>query len=219
MAASMRPSQPMPLFVIDTCPSDDNEEVRKPAKASSNARMTRAWSLPNCHETYKDLHGAVHYSLLNHFQSFLNRSRSYPNPNLSSIYSKVNDKYFQLQSPSASVHMNMNSLDPHAGGSQTPGGASSRYSHYGSFFDVSESGYYPSSEQHCHRSDNKLLTIGGRPLLIVDQNTRLTNNTFQDKCQRLASSTTDKSQLNLSRFFFFSNDGSRVDKEIRKSRV
>ena len=39
------------------------------------------------------------------------------------------------------------------------------YSLYGSFFDLSESGYYPPTDQSFNKSDNKLLTIDGRPII------------------------------------------------------
>ncbi len=172
MANSMRSLQPMPLFIIDTCPSDDKQEsIKIPKPSTSN--ISHAWSLPNCNETYKDLCGAIHYSFANRLNNILTRSRSYPNHSLLT-YLKFNEKNFLNQSPSTSIHFNINRLDPN-NGTQTPGGSSSRYSLYGSFFDLSESGYYPPS-------DNKLLTIDGHPLLIVDHSTRLTNNTYQDKC-------------------------------------
>jgi hypothetical protein len=180
MAYNMLSSQPMPLFVIDTCPSNDNQELLKTPK-QSNSNILRSWSLPNCNETYKDLCGAVHYSFFNRLNNIFKRSHSYPN-NLFLKYLKPNEKYSHIQSPSTSIHINMNLLDPNGGGTQTPGGSSSRYSLYGSYFDLSESGYYPPSDQQFIKSDNKLLTIDGRPLLIVDHSTRLSTNTYQDKC-------------------------------------
>jgi len=179
MANTMPSSQPMPLFVIDTCPSDDNQESLKTPK-QSNPNISRSWSLPNCNETYKDLRGAVHYSFVNRLNNILKRTYSYPN-NYFLTYLKSNEKYSHIQSPSTSIHINMNLLDPN-GGTQTPGGSSSRYSLYGSFFDLSESGYYPPSDQQFIKTDTKLLTIDGRPLLIVDHSTRLSTNTYQDKC-------------------------------------
>jgi hypothetical protein len=180
MANNIRSSQPMPLFVIDTCSSDDNQESIKIIKQSTT-NISRSWSLPNCNETYKDLCGALHYSFSNRLNHLLKYSRSYPN-NYLLTYFKSNEEYFLNQSPTTSIHFNMNRLDPN-GGTQTPGGSSSRYSLYGSFFDLSESGYYPPSDQPFIKSDNKLLTIDGRPLLIVDHSTRLTTiNNYQDKC-------------------------------------
>jgi hypothetical protein len=179
MANSVRLTQPMPLFVIDTCPSEENQETVKPSK-ELNPNISRSWSLPNCNETYKDLRGAIHYSFSNRFNNFLTRSRSYPN-NYLIKYLKTNDKYFPRHSPSTSINFNMNCLNPN-GGTQTPGGSSSRYSLYGSFFDLSESGYYPPTDQQLVKSDNKLLTIDGRPLLILDHSPRLITNTYQDKC-------------------------------------
>jgi hypothetical protein len=179
MANNTRTTQPMPLLVIDTCPSDDNKESIKKLKQSTS-NISRSWSLPNCNETYKDLCGAIHYSFSNRLNNILKYSRSYPN-NYLLTYLKSNEKYF-YQSPTNSIHLNLNRLDPN-GGTQTPGGSSSIYSLYGSFFDLSESGYYPPSDQPFIKSDNKLLTIDGRPLLIVDHSNRLTtNNTYQDKC-------------------------------------
>jgi hypothetical protein len=179
MATSMRSTQPMPSFVIDTCPSNDNQESMKtPKQTTSN--ISRSWSLPNCNETYKDLCGAIHYTFFNRLNNIFKRSRSYPN-NPHSAYFKSNEKFFRVQSPSTSIQFNRNWLDPN-GGTQTPDGSSSRYSLYGSFFDLSESGYCPSSDQQFIRSDKKLLTIDGRPLLIVDHSNRLSTNTYQDKC-------------------------------------
>ncbi|CAF0720859.1 unnamed protein product [Adineta steineri] len=175
----MRSSQPMPSFVIDTCPSDDTQKPLETCKQSTTNQL-RSWSLPNCNETYKDLHGAIHYSFSNQLNNILKRSRSYPN-NYLFIYSKLQENFPRIQSPSTFMSVHMNYLDPN-GGTQTPGGASSRYSLYGSFFDLSESGYYPASDQQLIKSDNKLLTIDGRPLLIVDHSTHLATNTYQDKC-------------------------------------
>ena len=53
---------------------------------------------------------------------------------------------------------------------------------YGSFFDLSESGYCPPLDQALAKADNNLLTLDGRPLLIVDHSTQLTTNTYRDKC-------------------------------------
>jgi hypothetical protein len=175
MANSVRLTQPMPLFVIDTCPSEENQETVKPSK-ELNPNISRSWSLPNCNETYKDLRGAIHYSFSNRFNNFLTRSRSYPN-NYLIKYLKTNDKYFPRHSPSTSINFNMNCLNPN-GGTQTPGGSSSRYSLYGSGLDLSESGCYASLS----KTDKKLLTSDGHPLLIVENSVKLSTNTYQDKC-------------------------------------
>lgn len=180
MASNMLSSQPMPMFVIDTCPSNDDQESNRINKQSITT-ISRSWSLPNCNETYKDLCGAIHYSLTNRLNNAFKHSRSYPTNYLRSD-SKSNEKSSYLhQSPSTSVHFNMNRLDPN-GGTQTPGGSSSRYSLYGSFFDLSESGYCATTDQSLIKSDNKLLTFDGRPLLIVDHSPRLTTDTYQHKC-------------------------------------
>lgn len=180
MAKDDRLSQPMPLFIIDTCPSDDNQNsIKSPQQLTRT--ISRWWSLPNCNDTYKDLHGAIHQSLSVRLKNLSKRSRSYPN-NYLLDYFKTYEKFFSDQSPSASIHLNLNRLDPN-NGTQTPGGSSSRYSLYGSFFDLSESGYFPPSDQaHIKSDNNKSLTIGGRPLLAIDQSTRLTTDTYQDKC-------------------------------------
>lgn len=177
MATNVRP---MPLLVIDTCPSNENQSKKIKSKKVI-PKPTRSWSLTNCSETYKDLQGAIHQSVSLRFDQVLYRSRSYPNNSLAICW-KANEKHYLLQSPSTST--NINCLDPNSAflGSQTPGGSSSRYSLYGSVFNVSESGYCPSSDQSHHKSDNKLLTLGGRPLLIIDQPHRFAPNTFQDKC-------------------------------------
>ena len=173
-------SQPMPLFIIDTCSSDDNPNSIKSPRKQVTRTISRWWSLPNCNDTYKDLCGAIHRSLSNRLKTLSKRSRSYQNNNLLD-YLKAYERFFPNQSPSASIQLNPHRLDPN-GGMQTPGGSSSRYSLYGSFFDLSESGYYPPSDQAHNKFDNRLLTIDGRPLLIIDQSTQLTTNTYQDKC-------------------------------------
>lgn len=187
----MRSSQPTPLFVIDCCSSDDIQNtIKNPKNSSSN--ISHSWSLPDCNQTYKDLCGAIHYSFSNRVNTILKRSRSYPN-NYLLKYLKLYEKNFHIQSPTASIHCNMNLLDPN-GGTQTPGGASSRYSLYGSFFDLSESGYYPSADQRYIKSNNKILTIDGHPLLVVDNAARIPTNNYQDKCadwlRRLNTSST-----------------------------
>jgi hypothetical protein len=171
----------MPLLVIDTCPSIDKQLDGKRVH-ESNRKHVRSWSLPTGNHTYKDLHGAVHYSWSHRLNQFLIRSRSYPNPYLNMFY-RTNGKHSQLPSPSASIHTNINCLDPNISGQQTPGGSSSRYSLYGSFFDLSESGYLQNSlDRHGFKSDSRLLTIGGHSLSIIDHQTRLSSNTFEDKC-------------------------------------
>ena len=73
---------------------------------------------------------------ISHFAQRLNnilkRSRSYPNNNLSN-YLKSYGKFFQNQSPSTSIHLNLNRLDPN-NGMQTPGGSSSRLFFIWKFF-------------------------------------------------------------------------------------
>ncbi|CAF2554784.1 unnamed protein product [Rotaria sp. Silwood2] len=175
----MRSSQPVPLFVIDTCSLDSNlKSIKTPKQSTSN--ISRSWSLPNCNETYKDLCGAIHNTFSNRFNNFLKQSRSYPN-NYLLTYLKLQEKKNHIQSPSTSMYGNINLLDPN-GGTQTPSCVSSRYSLHGSFVDLSESGYYPPSDKPFIKSNNKLLTIDGHPLLIVDPFTRLSTNTYQDKC-------------------------------------
>lgn len=174
MATNLRP---MPVVVIEPCPSDD-DVVRPPAAR----RIRRSCSLNNSSSIYKDLHGAIHHSSsTSRFEAILFRSRSYP-PNCSSrfFFVEPTGKSSLLQSPSTSFNFNFNSLDPNAalGGTQTPGGSSSRYSLYGSFFDVSDCGatFSPTGNE---RIEPKWLSCAGRPLLIVDQSSP---NTFQDKC-------------------------------------
>jgi hypothetical protein len=180
MATNGRPKQPMPRFVIDSCPNDDSQSNKDSIKDNPK-KQKRSWSVPDCHLTYKDLDGAVHTVVSNSLRQCLARSRSYPN-NFVSFLRKSNDKYFLFPSPSNSVHLNLNYLDPNVTGMQTPGGSSSRYSLYGSFFDLSESGYFPITDQSSSRSDNRLLSLAGHPLLIIDNPNRSTMNTFQDKC-------------------------------------
>lgn len=181
MTNSLRSPLPTPVFVIDTCPSDDTQEPLRPLKPPVFTPC-RSWSLPNCNETYKDLDGSVHHSFHRRLTQFLQRSRSYPNNHLA-LYSKANELLFRTPLSLAPTSLHVNYLDPH-GGMQTPGGASSRYSLYGSIFDLSESGFYPPSDHPLTKSDQRVLTIGGRPLLIVDQSSRAGANAFEDKCAR-----------------------------------
>ena len=168
MASNLRS---MPVVVIDHCPSDD---VVPPV------RTRRSCSLNNFSSIYRDLEGAIHHSTSStRFDPILFRSRSYP-PNCSNFFFERTGKSSRLQSPSTSFNCNFNSLDPNAslGGTQTPGGSSSRYSLYGSFFDVSDCGatFSPAGNE---RTETKILTFAGRPLFIADQ---ASPNTFQDKC-------------------------------------
>jgi hypothetical protein len=152
-----------PMFIIENCSTlDDNKELIK-----TTISFPRSLSLINYGEAYKDLSGNIHYSSSNCLKNFFLRSYSCP----TNFFS--NDNSFFLQSPSTT----MNLLDP-SKGIYSPGGSSSRYSLYGSFFDLSESGYHPS----LIKTNNKLLTINGRPLLIVDNTSKLSMNTIQDKC-------------------------------------
>lgn len=175
----MRSSQPVPLFVIETCSSDGHEKQIKSTKKSTS-NISRTWSLPNCNETYKDLFGAIHNRLSNHLNNLLYRSRSYPDTQLLN-YLKYTDNKFLCHSPAASIRYNMNLLDPN-GGAQTPSCLSSRHSLNGSFFDLSEGENTLTSDQMLIKSNNKILTIDGNPLLVVDPSTRLISNTYQEKC-------------------------------------
>lgn len=121
-----------PMFIIDNCSTlEDNQELTIILKSN---RYRRSLSLINYGEVYKDLSGTIHYSSINYLQkNFFLRSYSCPKNYLS------NERSFSIQSPS----MTMNFLDPF-NGTHSPGGSSSRYSLYGSFFDLSENGYHPS---------------------------------------------------------------------------
>jgi hypothetical protein len=168
MANTMRS---MPMFIIDTCSSEDNEESTKtvttPISSKFN-RFSRSLSLPNYGEAYKDLSGAIHYSSLNRLTNIFLRSYSYP----------INGKTFHSQTSSLKINFTMNLLDP-SKGTHSPGGSSSRYSSLcGSVFDLSEYGYHSS----VGKTDKKLLTTDGHPLLIVDNSSKLVTNTFHDKC-------------------------------------
>ncbi|CAF2216178.1 unnamed protein product [Rotaria magnacalcarata] len=175
----MRSSQPVPSFVIETCSSDGKQKpIESPKKLTST--ISRTWSLPNCNETYKDLCGAIHYTFSKHLNNRLKRSHSYPNAYLLKCL-KYNEKNLLIQSPSISIRCNMNLLGPN-GGMQTPSCLSSRHSLNGSFFDLSESDNRLPPDQIFLRSNNKILTVDGQPLLIVDPSIRLTTNTYHDKC-------------------------------------
>ncbi|CAF0973534.1 unnamed protein product [Adineta ricciae] len=173
MATTIRAADHMPMFVINICSSEDystsDELIKNPPTASV---LTRSLSLPNHGQAYKDLCGTIHYSSSNSYKSSITRSHSYPNNYL------LHEKSLGLQSSTSVINCGMGLLDPY-NGTQSPGGSSSRYSLYGSFFDLSESGYHPS----LMKTDNKLLTIDGKPLFIVDNPPRLSMNTYQDKCK------------------------------------
>jgi len=173
MTNNMRSIHSMPMFVIDTCPTleENNKELIKTTMSLKYKSCPRSLSLINYGEAYKDLSGTIHYSSLNDLKNFFIRSYSCPNNYLS------NGKSLHIQSPLTTINFGMNLLDPYDG-THSPGGSSSRYSLYGSFFDLSEKGYQPS----LIKTDNKLLTINGRSLLIFDNSSKLSMNTYQDKC-------------------------------------
>jgi hypothetical protein len=141
---------PMPMLIIDTCSSEDNIELIKKQISSKSDFFPRSLSLLNYGDAYTDLSGTRHYSSLNRLRNFLIRSTSCPN-NSSWKYSISTTT--------------VNFLDP-CNNTHSPAGSSSRYSLYGSFFDLSENDY-PSSLM---KSENKLLS-------------KLSINTVQDKCQ------------------------------------
>lgn len=174
MADSRRAVDARPLFVINICSSEDNNgehQQRATAHAANYNPLSRSLSTPDHARAYKDLTGAVHYYASTCHKSFVARRHSYPND-----YA-LNDKSLRAQSPTMVINDGMALLDPY-NGTQSPGGSSSRYSLYGSFFDLSENGYHPPVV----KPDAKLLTIDGRPLLIVDKASKLSANTFQEKC-------------------------------------
>ncbi|CAF1071217.1 unnamed protein product [Rotaria magnacalcarata] len=175
MATNICSTHPMPVLVIDDCSSEENEELIKTITTSSSSKkksVSRSLSLPNHREAYTDLSGTIHYSSSsNRLKNLFTRSYSYP----TNFFS--HDKSFYFQSYSNKIHMIINLLDPN-NGIHSPGGSSSRYSLYGSFFDLSESG--------CHspysKADNRLITNDGCLLLTVDKSSKLSTNTYQEKC-------------------------------------
>ncbi|UJR20745.1 hypothetical protein I4U23_023863 [Adineta vaga] len=176
MASTVRVVDQKPTFVINICSSEDNnndEHIKKPTTCSSKSNLlTRSLTLPNYGQAYKDLSGTIHYSSSNSYKNSFTKSHSYPNNYL------LHEKSSGLQSSLSAINCGIGLLDPY-NGTQSPGGSSSRYSLYGSFFDLSESGYHPS----LMKTDNKLLTIDGKPLLIVDNSSRFSMNACQDKCK------------------------------------
>ncbi len=172
MATNMRLIDPMPMFVIDTCSSEDTEELIKTRISSEHNPFPRSLSLPNSGEAYKDLYGTIHYSSSNLLKNSVIRSYSYPNNYL------LHEKSFHSQLPTAKINCAKSLLDPY-NGTHSPCGSSSRYSLYGSFFDLSESKYQPS----LIKRDKQSLTINGNPLLIVHNSSKLSTNTYQDKCK------------------------------------
>ena len=144
-----------PVFVIDVCSTSNDQK--------DSYSLPRSLSLLNYTEAYKDLSGNIH----NHSQNPLYRSYSCPNN------SYLNANNIPLQTSSTTINLGMKFLDPY-NGLNSPGGSSSRYSLYGSYLNLSENGYHPSL--------NRLLTINGRPLLILDNPSKFSMNTYQDKC-------------------------------------
>ncbi|CAF3323609.1 unnamed protein product [Rotaria socialis] len=176
MATNICSTHPMPMLVIDDCSSEENEEVIKTITTTSSSSrkksVSRSLSLPNHGEAYKDLSGTIHYSSSsNRLKNFFTRSHSYPTSFLS------HDKSFYFQSFSNKIHMIINLLDPN-NGIHSPGGSSSRYSLYESCFDLSESGYHSPYS----KADNRLITNDGCLLLTVDKSSKLSTNTYQEKC-------------------------------------
>ncbi|CAF0878299.1 unnamed protein product [Rotaria sp. Silwood1] len=177
MANNMPSIHPMPRFVIDHCSSEENEEFIKTTTTATTTlpwkkqAVSRSLSLPNYTETYKDLSGAIHYSSSNCLKNYFIRSYSYPNNYFS------NEKSFYSPSISTKINVAMGFLDPN-NGTCSPAASSSRYSLYGSFFDLSECGYHGSYVN----PDNRLLTSDGYSLLTVDNSSKLPTHTYQDKC-------------------------------------
>jgi hypothetical protein len=152
-----------PVLVIDICSTlDDHKESHL---------LPRSLSLLNYTEAYKDLSGIIHHSSLNRSKNFFFRSYSYPNNFFS------DEKSIPFQPSSTTINFGMKLLDPY-NGINSPADSSSRYSLYGSYFNLSENSYHPS----LIKTENKLLAIDGRPLLIVDNPSKLSINTYQDKC-------------------------------------
>lgn len=169
---NIRSMHPMPKLVIDNCSSEENIEfIKTKAISSKRKSLLRSLSLPHHDQTYKDLSGAIHYSSMSRSKNYFVRSHSYPN-----YYFPI-EKSFYSPSFSAKTHAGMVLLDPN-NGTYSPGGSSSRYSLYGSFFNISESGYYPSVV----KPDNKLLAGDGSSLINFDHSLKLLTNTYQDKC-------------------------------------
>jgi hypothetical protein len=153
--------RPTPVFVIDICSTSDDQKV--------SHSLTRSLSLLNCTDTYKDLFGIIHHhSFLNRSKNILVRSYSCPNNSFS------NEKLVLLQPSSTNINLGMKFLDSY-NELHSPNDSSSHYSLYGSYFNLSENGYHPSFI----KTEDRLLTIDGRPLLILD---KLSMNTYQDKC-------------------------------------
>ena len=152
MATSTFPTHPMPMLIIDTCPCADNNECVQTKRISSTRRSSRrSLSLPNCSNAYKDLCGAIHTSSSSskYWMNDLTRCHSYPN---NALYKDQSD---HTQPLAGSMHFPMSLLDPATGGLHSPGDSSSRYSLYGSFFDLSENSYYLSSSVRSERRDRK----------------------------------------------------------------
>ena len=152
----------MPLFIIDTCSSEDNGDVKK-----CHSQRVRSISLPNCQKIYKDLTGAIHHSLDDRYQHLLRRSQSY------SLVENVNHKNFQMKSAFEST----NFLDPTMN-FNSPGESSSRYSLYESIFNLSDNGQVSST----WKTDQKLLDMQHHPMIIINKFPSLTAHNYQDKC-------------------------------------
>ena len=174
MANSTFSTHPMPMLIIDTCPCVDNNECVQTKRISSASRTSkRSLSLPNCSKAYKDLCGAIHTSSSKYWTNDLTRCHSYPN---NALY---NNKQDHTRPLAGSLHFPMSLLDPASGGLHSPGDSSSRYSLYGSFFDLSESGYYPSSSV---RSERRYLTIDGHPIFTTETAPSSAHDTYEEKC-------------------------------------
>lgn len=164
MAGPLYSKHAMPMLIIDTCSSEDNEDLLKMTLTVVSTltdkphyhRFPRSFSLPTSGETYKDLAGALHFSPWHYWKHLWTRSSSCPNTSL------PYEKSFRAQSSSGL----MNLLDP-SSGIHSPGDSSSRHSLYGSFFDLSESGFPASAVP----PDRRFLTVDVQP-----------TNTFEDKC-------------------------------------
>ena len=83
MAEPRSSKHSMPMLIIDTCSSEDNEDLLKSTSSKPDRhRFSRSFSLPSCGETYKDLAGALHSSPWYYLKHLWTRSTSCPNNSL-----------------------------------------------------------------------------------------------------------------------------------------
>lgn len=170
MTAERYSTHRTPLFIIKTCSCDENDvlmSIASPTPSSKPAPvLTRSLSLPDCRYIYKDLTGVIHQSSWTNGKERFRRSNSIPERFF------IEEKQSTVPTFDGASILTMNLLDPMSG-LHSPGESSSRYSLYGSFFDLSENGY---------SSEPKFFPNIHPTFHLLAPTNKLSIHNYQDKC-------------------------------------